>query len=184
MFMLIILLEVVLIGFTIDKTSPVRPSPEEKKKSRNIRIGVLTFLLTAGGYTLYLVYRFQAKSFIPAADSNAKQICNAFQKGVVLLKEENLLPEEQPEIIMGDFAHQPKETTPEYYINQYIHADNGFYVIVLKANWNVDYVLWSKTEITPDEIHPVTESEQKESLNNFWIPDNTLIGCYQYTEQR
>ncbi|MBE6875841.1 MAG: hypothetical protein E7496_03825 [Ruminococcus sp.] len=179
MFMLIILLEIVLIGFAIDKASPVGRSQEEKKKTRIIGICVLIVLFTAGGYISYLVYRFQAKSFIPAADSNAKQICNAFQNGVVLLKGKKLLPEEQPEIIMGDFSHQPEENTPEYYIHQFISADAGFYVIVLKENWSADYVLWSKTEITPDEIHPVTESEQKEIINSLRIPDDTLIGCYQ-----
>ena len=161
---------------------PVKRSKLEKSILRVIGFAFAGAVCVGGVIVFSAMWGTVAKTKLNVANGNAKMVFKVYLSALTELDMHGKLPEHSDEFIMGapDETYEPD--TLGYYIDKYFN-DHEYYVIVTDGNWHVEYTLWSRKPITPDEIRHYTRDSQYALFKSPFSDQNEIVGYYETTEK-
>lgn len=168
------------LGFYIlyRRNHPVKRQKWERIVGRVLLVLFLILVLCGGVVILMSMWRFTNRSKVIFANQNARNVRNAFCATVQTLDVQGKLPAQCPELYTGQFGAEAEDDPLLEGMTAYL--DNSYrgqyFVVVTDENWQVEYVLWSRKPIEPLEIHPYTETEQREFANRLFVSHSELVG--------
>ena len=186
-FFLFILMRLVIVGGIIAYcvyrgNHPVKRSKLEKSILRGIGFAFAGALCVLFMMLLSAMWGSAVNSRIRVANGNAKTVFRAFESAFYDLDRMCELPEHSEKYIMGAPGEAYEPDTLGYFIDKYFN-DHEYYVIVTDGNWHVEYTLWSRKPITPDEIRHYTRDSQYALFKSPFSDQNEIVGYYETTEK-
>lgn len=76
------------------------------------------------------------------------------------------------------FSEESPEDDFQAYMQETLHGCSGWYAVVCDEKHHLEYVLYSKNELTPEEIRPPDSTEQKKITTSIFRNTADAIGYY------